>query len=141
MGIFTYFSNYVDKNSTDDLFQIGIPSLSSNAGRVHEVTSIIANLEVPIWGNYSSLRHSGLLSPGFWVNGTQLALLQSPVAFPVPDTTPNTTFPFTRFAQLLPSDGNTYLYHQINVTTFAEEQFDFDQNYWVAPKYFSVSDD
>ena len=74
-----------------------------------------------------------------WINGTQPALIpqsgQSAVTLP-----PN-EFPFKRLASVTSTDNSaSYLYHQINGTTFAEEQWDDALQAWLSPEYINVSD-
>ena len=76
---------------------------------------------------------------GIWINGTQ----------PVPiltagfnaATVPDNKFPFKRLASVTSTDNSaSYLYHQINGTTFAEEQWDDALQAWLSPEYITVSD-
>jgi len=54
---------------------------------------------------------------------------------------PNNTFPFSRLASVTSKDGSaSYLYHQMNGTTLAEEQFDKSLNLWLPTVYITVSD-
>ena len=72
---------------------------------------------------------------GIWINGTQPALAAGQFV------TPDNTFPFTRLASVASADQSvTFLYHQINGTTLAEEQYDASQNTWLPSEYISVSD-
>lgn len=76
---------------------------------------------------------------GIWINGTQ------PVLMPVDPTltakVPDNEFPFTRLASVTSTDGSaTYLYHQMNGSTFAEEQWDDTLQAWLRPEYITVSD-
>ena len=67
-----------------------------------------------------------------WINGTR------PVG---PSTLPDNTFPFERLASINSADqSTTFLYHQINGTTFAEEQWDNAEGTWLATAYITVSD-
>ena len=76
---------------------------------------------------------------GLWINGTQPALI--PTVSTQNAALPSNHFPFRRLASVTPSDGSaTYLYHQINGTTFAEEQWDDSFQSWVGTEYISVSD-
>lgn len=69
-----------------------------------------------------------------WINGTQ------PVAGP-DSPTPVTPFPFARLASVYPADGSsTFLYHQINDTTFAEEHWDSSSEAWLTPDYITIPD-
>ena len=73
-------------------------------------------------------------SYAIWINGTQPALINA-------DQTPNNSFPFSRLASVTLADQSaTFLYHQINGTTFAEEQWDASENAWIPSVYISVSD-
>ena len=93
-------------------------------------------------GDYSLLPQSDIVFPGFWVNGTKLATLQDFEVPGTPDSSPNNTFPFTRLAQVTPLDLSvTYLYHQINSTTFSEEKYDYGLGQWLPSTYFTVADD
>ena len=78
-----------------------------------------------------------------WINGTQpvqiiAGLSELEEAAQIPDM-PNNSFPFTRLASVT-FQSITYLYHQINGTTFAEEQWDCLQKAWIASEYITVSD-
>ena len=68
-----------------------------------------------------------------WINGTQ------PVSGP--DNPPDNSFPFARLASVDSADfSSTFLYHQINDTTFAEEHWDSSSRVWLAPDYITVPD-
>ena len=67
-----------------------------------------------------------------WVNGTH--------AYPIgveqgvdddPKAVPQVSFPFARLASINLSGKSCYLYHQINGTTLAEEQYDFSLRQWL----------
>ena len=64
-----------------------------------------------------------------WVNGTK--------AYPIEkydnsgNVVPQVSFPFTRLASINLPEKSCYLYHQINGTTLAEEQYDFSLHEWV----------
>ena len=51
---------------------------------------------------------------------------------------PNVSFPFRRLAGITSSDQAYFLYHQINGTTFAEEQYDATSNDWLLSSYITV---
>lgn len=73
-----------------------------------------------------------------WINDTQ------PVSWslgvPEPDL-PGNAFPFARLASVTLADQSaTFLYHQINGTTFAEEQWDNLLGAWAPSEYITVSD-
>ena len=68
-----------------------------------------------------------------WINGTQ------PVTFGV--APPKISFPFTRLASANSADQKTsFLYHQINQTTLAEEQWDISEQMWLPTQYITVSE-
>ena len=75
------------------------------------------------------------LSMTIWVNGTQPARINSNLALP------NNLFPFARLASVTSTDKSaTFLYHQMNGTVFAEEQWDDTAQTWLPPVYIIVSD-
>ena len=88
---------------------------------------------------------------GIWINGTQPAIIDiangnsdilvdgMPVnGFPF---APNNAFPFARLASVTSADqSTTFLYHQMNGTTFAEEQWDASLSAWIPTEYITVSD-
>lgn len=52
---------------------------------------------------------------------------------------PNSSFPFSRLASVTLADKSaSFLYHQINETTFAEEQWVASLADWLPPSYFTV---
>ena len=68
-----------------------------------------------------------------WIDGTQ------PVTFGA--APPNVSFPFRRLASVSSADQlTTYLYHQINGTTLAEEQWDNPSQIWSLSQYITVSE-
>lgn len=68
-----------------------------------------------------------------WINGTQ------PVTYGA--APPNVSFPFSRLASVYSADqSTTYLYHQINGTTLAEEQWDDPSQTWSLSHYITVSE-
>ena len=69
-----------------------------------------------------------------WINGTRPVMDDESVA-------PSASFPFARLASFNYDDGSaSFLYHQINGTTFAEEQLDIISNKWLPPQYITVSE-
>ena len=70
-----------------------------------------------------------------WINHTQPTVLA-----PSSDESPPTnTFPFSRLASIMSADLTyTYLYHQMNGTTLAEEQWDSNTQIWTTT-YIPVS--
>lgn len=78
-----------------------------------------------------------LFSPGvaIWINGTQ------PVTTKAGVKTPRNPFPFARLASTTLADASlTFLYHQMNSTTIAEEQWDGTIRDWVSTEYITISD-
>ncbi|KAM0800260.1 hypothetical protein BDR22DRAFT_256058 [Usnea florida] len=70
-----------------------------------------------------------------WINQTRPTILDSDPSVLLP----NNTFPFSRLASTTSPDfAYTYLYHQINGTTFAEEQWDSSMQTWTTT-YLPVS--
>lgn len=71
------------------------------------------------------------------INGTEPALLVGTL----PDVgLPNNSFPFARLASVTLADQSaTFIYHQVNGTTFAEEQWDNLLNAWMPSVYITVS--
>ena len=69
-----------------------------------------------------------------WINKSQPA---------TEDTTlnmPKNTFPFARLASVSTLDNQTtYLYHQMNETTFAEEAYSAFLGEWGEPTYINVT--
>ena len=97
--------------------------------------------------DYSSIHESDIAWFGesytIWINHTRpvVVVVQNedggPLGSPTP---PDNTFPFTRLASItLADDSYTYLYHQINGTTLAEEQWDNTVGAWTATEYISIS--
>ena len=69
-----------------------------------------------------------------WINKSQ----------PVTEATllkvPRNTFPFARLASASTLDNQTtYLYHQMNGTTFAEESYEVSVGEWSEPTYIHVT--
>ena len=74
-----------------------------------------------------------------WINDTQPALI--PTEDTENATLPSNEFPFRRLASVAATDGSaTYLYHQMNGNTFAEEQWDDSLQEWLKTEYITVSD-
>lgn len=70
-----------------------------------------------------------------WINGTQ------PVTTWAGYRMPRNTFPFARLARTTLVDGSwSFLYHQMNSTTIAEEQRDESLKDWVSTEYITISD-
>ena len=71
---------------------------------------------------------------GIWINKSQ------PVTEDNLLNTPKNTFPFARLASASTLDNQTtYLYHQMNGTTFAEEAYDAFVGEWGEPTYIYVT--
>ena len=69
------------------------------------------------------------------VRGTEPVVLGSTNQSPAPQA----PFPFKRVASIINEDQTaSFLYHQINGTTFAEEQFITSLNSWAPPTYITI---
>lgn len=91
--------------------------------------------------SYTSIRQSDIAMFGteyaMLVNGTKPGVLYGTPS----DLLPDNAFPFTRLASVTLADQSaTFLYHQINGTTFAEEQWDNSLKAWNSTEYIIVSD-
>ncbi len=77
-----------------------------------------------------------------WINGTRPTNIFSPLAESGPEgPTPDNVFPFARLASVTSVDqSSTFLYHQMNGTTLAEEEWDVLSNAWLPSVYITVSD-
>ena len=93
--------------------------------------------------DYSSIYHSDIAVFGrgytIWINHTDLAVV-APDEFELPKS-PDNVFTFARLASitLVNESYSSYLYHQINGTTFAEEQWDGILEAWTATEYIPIS--
>lgn len=107
-----------------------------------EITYILGS--TPSSKDYVSIHQSDIARFGknslsaIWINGTQPVLITSGLG-PHP-TLPSNEFPFKRLASVASSDGSrTFLYHQMNGTTFAEEQWDETDQIWLRTEYITIS--
>ena len=76
-----------------------------------------------------------------WINGTQPVLFFANGGNGVGATLPENSFPFTRLATVTSADqSTTLLYHQMDGTTIAEEQWDNTLNAWLPSINITVSD-
>ena len=96
----------------------------------------------PAAEDYSSIHQSDIAAfgsaHGIWINGTQPVLIETRDYEKV--MLPSNEFPFTRLASATSADqSTTYLYHQMNGTTFAEEVWDDALENWLNPEYITVS--
>ena len=103
---------------------------------------IILGFVPPSNKDYRSIHQSDVAAFGsyysIWINGTQPVLIGEDDSNP---SLPSSEFPFKRLASVTLTDGSaTYLYHQMNGTTFAEEQWDDSLQNWVSTEYITVSD-
>lgn len=78
--------------------------------------------------------------PGYffaiWVNDTRPAVVNFN---PPTNTAPAGPFPFKRLASItLANQTESYLYHQINGTTLAEEQYLPSLNQWITTSYITI---
>ena len=65
-----------------------------------------------------------------WVNGTNVYPISVDEEYSG-KVVPQVSFPFTRLASINLPGKSCYLYHQINDTTLAEEQYDFSLHEWL----------
>ena len=65
-----------------------------------------------------------------WINGTHVSPIGHEV-FDDSNAVPRVSFPFARLASINLPGKLCYLYHQINGTTLAEEQYDFSLQLWL----------
>ena len=76
---------------------------------------------------------------GFCVKDKRLALLGTDYMFKTIPSMPSTPYPFARLARLTPAIGtNFFIYHQLNASTFAEDQWDDTVGGWVS-NLFSIA--
>ena len=69
-----------------------------------------------------------------WINKSKPEVRQNTT------NVPKNTFPFARLASVTTSDNQTtYLYHQMNETTFAEESFEVSVGDWGEPTYINFA--
>ena len=106
---------------------------------VSKLISTAATLAAP--ESYTSIRQSDIALFGteyaMLVNGTQPGVLYGTPT----DLLPDNAFPFTRLASVTLADQSaTFLYHQINGTTFAEEQWNNSLKAWISTEYIIVSE-
>ena len=72
-----------------------------------------------------------------WINGTLPVSVYPQDDGPLPDN----EFPFARLASVTAADQSaTFIYHQLDSTTFAEEQWDYSLNAWHPSINITVSD-
>ena len=98
---------------------------SSAQGTVQEYSSIYKS-DIALFGEANAI----------WINHTQPTILDPCCGY----SPPNNTFPFSRLASTTPAGSTyTYLYHQINGTTFAEERWDSAEGTWTTTDYIVIS--
>ncbi|KAM0799383.1 hypothetical protein BDR22DRAFT_910741 [Usnea florida] len=95
-------------------------------------------------GNSNAIHRSDIASFGtyffLWINGTQpVQGSTGDPGGPEPPSGPNSLFPFARLASAT-SSSTTFLYHQMNGTTFAEEQWSDLAFAWGVTEYINLSD-
>ena len=74
----------------------------------------------------------GIRPFALWINGTKPSVL-SYTGYIEVDDAPNVSFPFTRLASITSPEQNTsYLYHQIDGTTLAEERYEYSLGQWLS---------
>lgn len=80
------------------------------------------------------------LGSALWINSTQPVLIGTLDGDQTGDTTPDKAFPFARLASVTLADGSaTYLYHQMNGTTLAEEKWDASLSAWSSSVYIPIA--
>lgn len=96
--------------------------------------------------DYNSIHQSDIALFGeaysIWINHTRPVVVVQPDYVPplVIPKPPDNAFPFARLASItLADESYSYLYHQINGTTFAEEQWDGILQAWTATEYIPIS--
>ena len=118
---------------------MSVHTLTLDADKLFDLASYNSTAVVEGSGkdrNYSLISQSDVATVGrsdaIWINGTQPVIFQN--------APPNISFPFTRLASVDSADQSmTFLYHQINGTTFAEEQWNESQKTWVATEHIRVT--
>ena len=118
---------------------------------VHKLKSTIVFLDPQDFGGSeggtsipsSTLIHQSdiaLLGTGsvMWINDTQAMMMFFDQNQEI--GAPNNAFPFARLASVILADKSTFLYHQMNGTTFDEEQWDASSEAWLPTVYITVSD-
>ena len=101
---------------------------SGSEGTLIRSSSLINQSDIALLGTKSAL----------WVNGTQPVMIYLGLDEDI--RTPKNTFPFARLASVTLADQSaSFLYHQINGTTLAEEQWDASSNAWLPTVYITVS--
>ena len=72
---------------------------------------------------------------GFWVKNQKLIPLSSNRFTTVPSL-PQSPFPFSRLASMVPTNGSHFfIYHQLNVSSFAEDRWDDSLGGWVSNSF------
>ncbi|CAD6587164.1 MAG: hypothetical protein ASARMPREDX12_002766 [Alectoria sarmentosa] len=112
----------------------------SGAGNFSQMTPFFSSESIPNHLDYSLIHQSDIAVFGqgtvIWINYTNPVIIEGFGSPPLPDN----VFPFTRLASFTLADYPfTYLYHQINGTTFAEEQWDDTFQAWTATQYITIS--
>ena len=87
---------------------------------------------------YDTIHQSDVATIGdggyIWINGTQPVKSSKIIGLP------NNSFPFARLASVSTADWRTFLYHQMNGTTLAEELWDEYSKTWLASDFITVSE-
>lgn len=78
------------------------------------------------------------LQAAIWINGTDPEILT--YYEPGPYVAPHVSFPFKRLASAVSNElTESYLFHQINETTLAEEIYVVTLNYWLPSNYITIA--
>ena len=112
----------------DALYNLSISWLTSKIAGIGQSSDMspIRQSDIALFGSVGAI----------WINRTQPV-----VEYRKGTLGPDSAFPFTRLASATSADySSTYLYHQMNGTTFAEEQWNEDAGEWGTPQYITLSD-
>lgn len=91
---------------------------------------MIKELDIALFGNTKF---------AIWINGTRPASIDYNGADFETNFILNASFPFKRLSSAtMPEQSASYLYHQMNGTTFAEEQYVVSLNEWLPSSYITV---
>ena len=110
----------------------------------------MAGVIEPQISDRTAIRQSDLVTFGsgasciLWINGNKPLIYSTPNSMVdgANCVAPSTVFPFARLASVTLLDGSvTYLYHQINGTTLAEEQFVNSLSKWLPTQYITIIND
>ena len=143
-----------------NLYSTGLSGAGDFSQRMHFVFSYVLVKIIKLISNiagstttqntaiqdYNSIPQSDIAWFGkgytIWINHTRPVVVVQDFIAPTLETPkpPDNVFPLARLASITLADQSySYLYHQINGTTFAEEQWDGVLQAWTATEYISIS--